>query len=378
MTTPDPVLELTRELVRRPSVTPEDAGCQALLSERLGKLGFVNESLRYGDVENLWSLRGRHGPLLVFAGHTDVVPTGPEAQWSSPPFEPTLRDGYLYGRGAADMKASLAAMVVAIERFVAGHSDHRGRIGFLITSDEEGPAVDGTRRVMAHLQSQGVALDYCVVGEPSSETTLGDTIRVGRRGSVNAHLEVIGTQGHVAYPQLATNPLHLFAPALVELTGTHWDDGNDSFPPTGFQVSNIHAGTGASNVIPGSLSVDFNLRYNTEQTAAGLREQIVAILERHSLRYELDWSVSGEPFLTAPGLLRSAVASAVENVLGVTTDPSTSGGTSDGRFIAPTGAQVVELGPVNATIHKLDERVAVDDLPKLAAVYEEILVQLLT
>ena len=378
MTTTDPVLELTCELVRRPSVTPDDAGCQPLLAERLDKLGFVNEALRYGDVDNLWSLRGRDGPSLVFAGHTDVVPTGPAAQWSSPPFEPTLRDGYLYGRGAADMKASLAAMVVATERFIADHSDHRGRIGFLITSDEEGPAVDGTRRVMAHLQDQGVVLDYCVVGEPSSETTLGDTIRVGRRGSVNAHLEVLGTQGHVAYPQFAANPLHQFAPALVELTGTHWDHGNDSFPPTGLQVSNIHAGTGASNVIPGSLSVDFNLRYNTEQTAEGLRAQIVTILERHALRYELDWSVSGEPFLTTPGLLTAAVTTAVENVIGISTDPSTSGGTSDGRFIAPTGAQVVELGPVNATIHKLDERVAVDDLPKLAAVYQEILVQLLT
>jgi succinyl-diaminopimelate desuccinylase len=342
--------------------------------------------LTFGDVSNLWAVRdsdrGQAGPLTVFAGHTDVVPPGPAQGWSSPPFEPTLNNGFLYGRGAADMKSSLAAMIVATERFVARHPDHAGRIGYLITSDEEGPAVDGTVRVMEHLNKHNVALDYCVVGEPSSEHRLGDTIRVGRRGSVNARLTVIGSQGHVAYPQLASNPVHAFGPALLELTQTIWDNGNDSFPPTGLQISNIQAGTGASNVIPGVLSVDFNLRFNTEQTSEGLRQRIVEILNGllagDGLDYELEWSLSGEPFLTPPGKLTHAVSKSIREVLGIQTNASTAGGTSDGRFIAPTGCEVVELGPVNATIHKVDERVAVADLIPLANVYEEILVGLLT
>jgi succinyl-diaminopimelate desuccinylase len=374
----NPVLELTCELMRRPSVTPEDVGCQTLMSERLLPMGFDVQALNFEEVSNLWAVRGHGGPLLVFAGHTDVVPTGPTEDWSSPPFEPSLRDGYLYGRGAADMKSSLAAMIVATEQFIAHEPDHAGRIGFLITSDEEGPAINGTRRVMEYLDSQNLALDYCIVGEPSSSERLGDTIRVGRRGSINAHLSVAGTQGHVAYPELASNPLHAFAPALTELTRTHWDDGNDSFPATGLQISNMHAGTGATNVIPGSLSVDFNLRFNTEQTSEGLRGRIVEILSRHGLDYELDWIVSGEPFLTQPGALRNATDQAISQVLGIDTKASTSGGTSDGRFIAPSGCQVIELGPVNATIHKIDERVAVEELAALADVYEQILSRLLT
>ena len=373
----NPVLELSRELISRPSVTPDDAGCQALLGDRLKQMNFVLEPLPYGAVSNLWAVHGHQGPLFVFAGHTDVVPAGPEPAWSSPPFEPSVKDGYLYGRGAADMKSSLAAMVVATERFVARQPDHAGRIGFLITSDEEGPATDGTRRVMTHLDRQGVTLDYCIVGEPSSTHKLGDTIRVGRRGSVNAHLTVIGSQGHVAYPDLASNPVHRFAPVLGELVQTHWDDGNASFPPTGLQISNVHAGTGAPNVIPGTLNVEFNLRFNTEQTPDGLRRKILEILNRHVLDFELDWSLSGEPFLTAAGPLRKAVTQAIEHVLDISTEESTSGGTSDGRFIAPSGCQVVELGPVNATIHKVDERVAVADLVPLADVYEEILTRLL-
>jgi len=374
----NPVLELACELIRRPSVTPDDAGCQRLLSERLTRLGFAVEPLIYGAVTNSWAVRGTSGPLLVFAGHTDVVPTGPAEHWSSPPFEPTLRDGFLYGRGAADMKSSLAAMIVATEWFIARHPEHGGRIGFLITSDEEGPSIDGTRRVMAHLQERALTIDYCVVGEPSSTERLGDTIRVGRRGSVNANLKIIGTQGHVAYPQLAHNPVHAFGPALVALTQTRWDEGNQSFPPTTLQVSNIHAGTGASNVIPGELTVDFNLRFNTLQTADQLRRQIVALLDQHGLDYELSWSVSGEPFLTPTGSLTAAVRSAIDQVVGIDCEASTAGGTSDGRFIAPSGAQVVELGPVNATIHKIDERIAVADLLPLARLYEAILIQLMT
>lgn len=376
--THNPVLALACDLIRRASVTPDDAGCQTLLGERLARMGFAVDSLSFGQVSNLWAVRGQDGPLMVFAGHTDVVPPGPEDAWSSPPFEPTLIDGFLYGRGAADMKSSLAAMIIATEQFIANHPDHAGRIGYLITSDEEGAAVDGTRRVMQYLGQQNLALDYCVVGEPSSSVELGDTIRVGRRGSLNAHLRVIGIQGHVAYPELGSNPVHAFGPALLELTQTQWDNGNNSFPPTGLQISNIQAGTGATNVIPGLLSVDFNLRFNTEQTSEKLKQQIVDILDRHDLEFELEWTLSGEPFVTPPGELTRAVTDAISQVLGIGTNASTSGGTSDGRFIAPTGCQVVELGPLNATIHKVNERVAVGDLQPLADVYEEILVQLLT
>ncbi len=331
----------------------------------------------FAEVQNLWAERGEHGPLFVFAGHTDVVPTGPESAWSSPPFEPTLRDGYLYGRGAADMKSSLAAMVVATERFCAAHPRHPGRIGFLITSDEEGPAVHGTRAVMETLGAEGVHIDYCLVGEPSSGERLGDTVRVGRRGSLNGTLTVHGTQGHVAYPQLAENPIHRAAPALAELAATHWDDGNEHFPPTSWQASNIRAGTGASNVIPGDLTVTFNFRFCTEQTAADLERRVADILDRHGLRYSLDWSLSGEPFLTAGGALVSAVSDSISAVVGSPPALSTSGGTSDGRFIAPTGTEVVELGPCNASIHKLDERVAVADLEPLARIYQKVLERLL-
>ncbi len=371
------VLDLSQALLRLPSVTPEDAGCQALLAERLTAAGFRCRPLPFAEVQNLWAERGEHGPLFVFAGHTDVVPTGPESAWSSPPFEPTLRDGYLYGRGAADMKSSLAAMVVATERFCAAHPRHPGRIGFLITSDEEGPAVHGTRAVMETLGAEGVHIDYCLVGEPSSGERLGDTVRVGRRGSLNGTLTVHGTQGHVAYPQLAENPIHRAAPALAELAATHWDDGNEHFPPTSWQASNIRAGTGASNVIPGDLTVTFNFRFCTEQTAADLERRVADILDRHGLRYSLDWSLSGEPFLTAGGALVSAVSDSISAVVGSPPALSTSGGTSDGRFIAPTGTEVVELGPCNASIHKLDERVAVADLEPLARIYQKVLERLL-
>jgi succinyl-diaminopimelate desuccinylase len=358
-------------------VTPDDGGCQALLGARLAAAGFQCRDLPFGEVRNLWATRGQgDGPLFVFAGHTDVVPTGPAAQWTSPPFEPALRDGFLYGRGAADMKSSLAAMVVAAERFVADHPQHGGRIGFLLTSDEEGPAVHGTRAVVEQLESEGLHADYCVVGEPSSSEVLGDTVRVGRRGSLNGALMVRGVQGHVAYPQLVDNPIHRIAPVLAELAGTRWDDGNEHFPPTSFQVSNIAAGTGAGNVVPGELHLAFNFRFCTEQTAAGLEQRVTEVLDRHGLRYRLDWSLSGQPFLTAPGTLVEAVSASVRDIVGVTPALSTSGGTSDGRFIAPTGCQVVELGPGNASIHMVDERVAVAELAPLARVYQRILERL--
>jgi succinyl-diaminopimelate desuccinylase len=373
----DSVLELCCGLIRRDSQTPDDAGCQALLAGRLAALGFTCRSMPFGDVSNLWAVRGSSGPLFVFAGHTDVVPPGPLEQWDTPPFEPTLRDGYLYGRGAADMKSSLAAMVVATERFLARHPDHPGRIGFLITSDEEGPAVGGTRAVMEQLTREGTRLDYCVVGEPSSSVAVGDTVRVGRRGSLNGELTVHGVQGHVAYPELAINPIHTLAPALAELAARRWDGGNDHFPPTSWQASNIRAGTGASNVVPGTLSLSFNFRFCTEQTAPGLTEQVCEILDRHGLRYDVTWTLSGEPFLTAHGALVDAVAASIRAVAGLDTLLSTSGGTSDGRFIAPTGCQVVELGPCNATIHKLNERVAVAELAPLTRMYEGVLQRLL-
>jgi succinyl-diaminopimelate desuccinylase len=371
-------LELSKQLIARPSVTPEDAGCQVLLAERLARLGFQIENLRFGEVDNLWARRGDRGPLFVFAGHTDVVPPGPLEAWWFPPFEPTVQDGILYGRGAADMKSSLAAMVIATERFVATHPEHAGSIGFLITSDEEGPAIDGTVRVVEWLLARDQHIDWCLVGEPSSTDKLGDVIKNGRRGSLGATLTVHGKQGHVAYPHLARNPIHAFAPALQELVGLEWDQGNEFFPPTTFQVSNIHAGTGATNVIPGELGVLFNFRFSTEVTENELREKVEAVLDRHHLDYDIEWSLSGQPFLTAAGELVDATRSAVQDVCGYAPQLSTSGGTSDGRFIAPTGAQVVELGPLNATIHQVNEHVAVADLELLSRIYEKILEKLLT
>ena len=371
-------LELTLELLRRPSVSPEDQGCLDVLGQRLADAGFANERLPFGPVDNLWSRRGSGRPVLCFAGHTDVVPAGPREDWASDPFVPQLRDGRLYGRGAADMKSGLAAMAIAAERFVARHPDHGGTLAFLLTSDEEGPSVDGTRRVVETLTARGERIDWCVIGEPSSHETLGDTIKVGRRGSLSGRLTVHGTQGHVAYPQLADNPVHRFAPALAELAATRWDAGNEYFQPTGFQVSNIAAGTGAPNVIPGELKVRFNLRFSTEQTVETLQRAVLAILDRHGLDYTLEWFVSGQPFLTPPGVLTEMVRRAVHEITGRTAVASTTGGTSDGRFIAPTGAQVVELGVVNATIHKVNEHVDVDDIDVLARIYQRVMELALT
>ena len=373
------VFDLTAELIRRRSVTPDDAGCQALLAGRLARVGFKVEHLRYGEVDNLWATHGEGGPLLVFLGHTDVVPTGPAESWRSDPFEPAVRDGYLYGRGAADMKGSVAAMAVALEAFVTAHPDHRGRVGFLMTSDEEGPTnLDGVRKVAGHFRASGERIDWCVVGEPSSKERLGDLIRVGRRGSLSATLTVRGIQGHVAYPEKAKNPIHAFAPALAELAAERWDEGNADFPPTSFQVSNLNAGTGATNVIPGALVALVNFRYSTASRAEALRERVERILDRHKLDYALDWNLSGEPFLCpAGGALRDTVVSVCRDLCGVEPEQSTGGGTSDGRFIAPLGAEVVELGPVNATIHKVDECVAVADLDKLPSLYRAICERLL-
>jgi succinyl-diaminopimelate desuccinylase len=373
----DPVLELARELVRRPSVTPEDAGCQALLGERLAALGFRVEALRFGAVDNLWAEFGDAGPRFVFAGHTDVVPVGDEAAWRRPPFGAEVAEGMLHGRGAADMKGALAAMVVAVERFLSGGPPPEGRIGFLITSDEEGPAVDGTAAVVRELGRRGVHLDHCLVGEPSSRSVLGDVVRVGRRGSLNGRLRVRGIQGHVAYPDAARNPVHEALAPLARLAARRWDDGNDFFPPTSFQISNVRAGTGATNVIPGSCEVLFNFRYCTEQTADGLRAAVEAELADAGLDFELVWQLSGEPFLTRSGPLVEAVAAAVRAVSDLEPERSTGGGTSDGRFLAPAGAEVVELGPVNATIHQVDECVSVADLGRLAEAYERVLRQLL-
>ena len=370
-------LALTRELIRRPSVTPEDGGCQTLIQARLERLGFSGETMAFGDVVNLWSRRGRTGPVLAFAGHTDVVPTGPASQWRSPPFEPTEREGLLYGRGAADMKGSIAAFVTACERFVGAHPEHAGSIALLITSDEEGPSVDGTVRVIDALERRGEHIDWCLVGEPSSEAVVGDTIKNGRRGSLNGQLVVRGRQGHVAYPHKAANPVHLLAPALVELASRHWDSGNEHFPPTTFQVSNIRAGTGATNVIPGEVEVLFNLRFSTQWSAEALQQAVEDTLLRHALDYRLDWTVSARPFLTEAGALVEAARAAIAAVTGQQTRLSTAGGTSDGRFIAPTGAQVVELGPVNASIHQIDEHVSVEALDLLSAIYESMLERLL-
>jgi succinyl-diaminopimelate desuccinylase len=371
-------LDLSSALIARASVTPDDKGCQQLLAERLEKIGFVIENLRFGDVDNLWARRGTSAPLFAFAGHTDVVPTGPLADWDNDPFKPTIKGGYLYGRGAADMKGSIAAMLTACERFVAEHDNHTGSIAFLITSDEEGPSVNGTVKVVEQLETRGEKINWCLVGEPSSQNQTGDIIKNGRRGSLCGVLTIKGQQGHVAYPQLADNPIHRAAPALSELTGIEWDQGNAFFPPTTFQISNIQAGTGAENVIPGSIELSFNLRFSTESTADSLKSRVTAILDSHQLDYDIQWRLSGQPFLTPAGELVDAARKAIQSHVGITTVLSTSGGTSDGRFIAPTGAQVVELGPVNATIHQTNECVNTAELDKLSDIYEEILKQLLT
>ena len=379
-------LHLTEALISRRSITPEDGGCQALIQERLKALGFGCETLVYGPkdaaVTNLWAVRrgsaAAAGKLLVFAGHTDVVPTGPLEQWRSDPFVPTHRDGHLYGRGAADMKTSIAAMVVAVEEFVAAQPSHRGSIAFLLTSDEEGPSIDGTVRVCEWLAKRGERLDYCIVGEPTSVDRLGDMIKNGRRGTLSGKLKVQGVQGHIAYPHLAKNPIHLAAPALAELVGKRWDEGNAYFPPTSWQISNIHGGTGASNVIPGELVIDFNFRFSTESTPQSLKDHVHALLDRHGLQYELAWTLGGEPFLTPIGELSDALAKAIEAQTGVATELSTTGGTSDGRFIAKICPQVVEFGPLNASIHKIDENVDVASLDPLKNIYRDTLERLLT
>jgi succinyl-diaminopimelate desuccinylase len=370
-------LELTRNLIARRSVTPADEGCQELIASRLAALGFRIEPLRFGSVENLWARRGSAAPVFCFAGHTDVVPAGPLEEWHSDPFAPTVRDGLLYGRGAADMKSGLAAMITATEEFVRAHDDHRGSIAYLITSDEEGPSVDGTKRVVQTLAERGEQIDWCLVGEPSSEQSIGDTVKVGRRGSLSGRLTVHGVQGHVAYPKLAENPVHTLAPALAELTRRVWDEGTEHFQPTTFQVSNLNAGTGAPNVIPGELKARFNLRYSPAQTLEALKSAVEEILRRHGARYTLEWYVSGEPFHTPPGVLSRAVGDAVARVTGRQPQLSTGGGTSDGRFIRPLGAQVVELGVVNASIHKVNECVAVADLDALHRMYVNVLANLL-
>jgi succinyl-diaminopimelate desuccinylase len=370
-------IELTQDLLARRSVTPSDEGCQQVMAERLATAGFTLERMPFGNVENFWARRGRNGPLFCFAGHTDVVPTGPLEEWRSDPFVPVIRDGMLYGRGAADMKSGLAAMVTATEQFVSAYPGHRGSIAFLITSDEEGPSVDGTRRVVEALRERGERIDWCLVGEPSSEASVGDTIKVGRRGSLSGRLTVHGVQGHVAYPQLAENPVHTLAPALAELIGREWDQGTEHFQPTTFQVSNLNAGTGAPNVIPGELKARFNLRYSPVQTLENLKAAVEEILRRHQVRYSLEWYLSGEPFYTPPGVLSRAVGAAVAQVAGAQPKLSTGGGTSDGRFIAPLGAQVVELGVVNASIHKVNECVRVADIDALQRMYFNVLRNLL-
>lgn len=374
-----PTLQLACDLIRRPSVTPVDADCQAQMMNRLGAVGFQLEPMRFEDVDNFWATHGsQDGPVLCFAGHTDVVPTGPVQQWQHEPFEALIdADGMLCGRGAADMKGSLASMVIASERFVQDYPDHRGKVAFLITSDEEGPAHHGTKAVVERLKARNERLDWCIVGEPSSTTLLGDVVKNGRRGSLGAKLTVRGKQGHVAYPHLARNPIHLAAPALAELAAEHWDEGNAFFPPTSFQISNLNSGTGATNVIPGELTALFNFRFSTESTVEGLQARVSAILDKHELDWSIDWALSGLPFLTEPGDLLSAVSASIKGVTGRDTQPSTSGGTSDGRFIATMGTQVVELGPVNATIHQVDERILASDLDLLTEIYYQTLVRLL-
>ena len=368
-----PSILLLNELIRRPSVTPDDAGCQELIAGRLAPLGFACESMPFGDVSNLYARRGDSGPVLCFAGHTDVVPPGPAGEWHSDPFEPVFRDGCLHGRGAADMKSGLAAMIVAFERFIADHPDHPGSLAMLVTSDEEGRARDGTLKVMETLRRRDEHLDWCVLGEPSSQERLGDTVRVGRRGSLSGMLTVRGIQGHVAYPQLADNPIRRFAPILAELHTIRWDAGNDYFPPTSFQVVDLRAGIGFPNVTPGELTARFNFRYSTEWDHQRLKERVHGLFDTHGIDYVLDWHLSGEPFLTRPGKLTEAVSRAIEESTGAAPTLSTGGGTSDGRFIAPAGTDVVELGPVNASIHKVDEHVRTDDVIALTAMYQRII-----
>lgn len=376
---PHPAVSLTGELVARPSVTPADAGCQDLLRQRLEAMGFSCETLIFGQVTNLWARRGNTAPLFVFAGHTDVVPPGDASRWTHAPFTPTISDdGLLYGRGSADMKGGVAAFVAALESFLAQHPDHKGSIGLLITSDEEGDAVDGTVKVMETLTARGEQIDYCLIGEPTAERQLGDMIKNGRRGSLSGKLVVHGKQGHIAYPHLADNPIHRLAPALAELTTTVWDQGNDFFPATSFQVSNLRGGIGVTNVIPPDVTVDFNFRFSTASTADDLKARVHAILDRHQLRYDLKWNLSGSPWLTQPGALVHAAQQAIRTITGLETQLSTGGGISDGRFIAPSGAQVIELGPLNATIHKIDECVGIQDLILLTDIYQHILTGLLT
>ncbi len=371
------VVALTSELIRRRSVTPEDAGCQALIAGRLTQAGFHCEHLRFGDVDNLWATHGSGQPVLVLLGHTDVVPPGPAEAWASDPFEPTIRDGVLYGRGAADMKGSVAAFTIALEQFVAAHPRHAGTVALLVTSDEEGDAIDGVRHVAKLFRERSQTIDWCITGEPSSTNKLGDLLRVGRRGSLSGTLTVKGVQGHVAYPQKARNPIHQAAAALAELTSRHWDDGYESFPPTSLQVSNINAGTGANNVIPGEMQVLFNLRYNPHWDAPGLEAEVTALLDRHKLEYVLRWHRSGEPFYTPEGRLRSVAREVLAGFAGVPPEESTGGGTSDARFIAPLGAHCIEIGPVNASIHQVDENVRVADLEALPALYLKLVEKLL-
>lgn len=374
MTTP---LSLCMALIEKASVTPDDGGCNQLLMDRLQSLGFKIEAMRFGEVNNFWARLGDKGPVFAFAGHTDVVPTGPVEDWMFDPFVPTVRDGILYGRGTADMKGSIAAMVVACERFLASGQSFNGSIAFLITSDEEGSAINGTRKVIDVLEARGEKIDYCIVGEPSSSEKLGDVIKIGRRGSLHGKLKVHGVQGHVAYPHLASNPIHKAMLPLHELAKETWDQGNDAFPPTTFQISNIHAGTGTDNVIPGNLEVQFNFRFSTELSEADIRSRTEAILDSHELEYSLDWQLSGNPFLTPKGTLIDIVTASIKHINGVETVCSTSGGTSDGRFIAPTGAQLLELGPCNATIHKVNEQVKISELEELTHIYEEVLRRIL-
>ncbi|MDH5387889.1 MAG: succinyl-diaminopimelate desuccinylase [Gammaproteobacteria bacterium] len=371
-------LDLAKALISRPSVTPDDKDCQKLMADYLQPLGFNIENMRFGEVDNLWARYGTEAPLFVFAGHTDVVPTGPVDKWTHPPFEPTLDGDTLYGRGTADMKSSIAAMMVACKAVIESGAEIKGSIGFLITSDEEGPAADGTVRVIETLESRNEKIDWCLVGEPSSTNTVGDVIKNGRRGSIGGTLTIHGQQGHIAYPHLAENPIHLFSAALNDLVTEHWDEGNEFFPPTSFQISNINAGTGATNVIPGDLEVLFNLRFSTEITHTEIQTRIESILNKHQFKYTLDWSLSGQAFLTPRGELVDAVQAAILDVCDIQTELSTAGGTSDGRFIAPTGAQVVEVGPVNESIHKIDENINIKDLEKLTDIYKNILINLLT
>lgn len=371
-------LALAQDLISRRSVTPDDQGCQELLISRLEPLGFKIERMRFGDVDNFYARRGNTGPLLVFAGHTDVVPTGPVDQWHTPPFEPTIKDGMLYGRGAADMKTSLAAFITAIEDFVAAHPDHPGSIGLIITSDEEGIAINGTVKVVETLKARNELIDYCIVGEPTSSKVVGDMIKNGRRGSLSGKLSVKGIQGHIAYPHLVKNPIHMVAPAIKALADTVWDEGNEYFPPTSWQISNIHGGTGATNVVPGEVEILFNFRFSTASTAESLKERVHAILDSHQLDYDLAWELSGKPFLTPKGSLVTAISAAIEQAFGVTPELSTSGGTSDGRFIADIAQQIVEFGPLNATIHKLNECVAVADIDPLQQAYKLTLKALLS